>query len=207
MRYLLLLSLCIGCSWGLGESRGYLAKRTEVAMAEIAQNANALRPVFERLENMEIREEAVEVVRRIECRAYDVAETARISQADHGYPPKEDIVLDSDEDQRQVNVASGLSNKKETRRRKLHGIIPGIFRFIVAAGAAVIPESVRKLIYWGVVVIILGAIVFALTWLRGRFYKKALVEYNDAVETLSPEQREELGRSRKLMTQAHKRLK
>jgi len=168
-----------GCSWGVGESLGYLAARHEASARAQHADAAEIEALCEPLPEDE-RKAVSEMVERIKVRAVDDARCARIEQEANPFPPEKPVELRSTEDDEEVEVAAGTFRARNIRRRrvaefgeKAAGVVGRIIKTVVRN---VIPAWML----WLVRGLAAGvAIFFALSvamWIKKRFYRSAAVE-------------------------------
>jgi len=172
MKRILALVLCASCSWGLGESRGYIAARNMASAHETVAHADIIIDAIECAPE-EVKQEILPHAEAIKERALDVAEIAIMEADDHGFRPKETPELDSEEDVREVNIYAGKSNKRATRRRKFKEFPGKLVGFIAGIVKSATPAWAKWLLSIAVVVIVVSFVANVVLWIRARFNRKA----------------------------------
>lgn len=170
-----------GCSWGVGESLGYLAARHEASA--LAQHADAAE--IEALCEPMLPEgptvaAVAQLVKRIKVRAVDDARCARIEQEANPFPPRGPVELRSTEDDEEIEIAAGTFRARNIRRRKVAEFGEKAAGALGKLVRTVIKSVIPKWILYLVGALVAGVLVFfafsVALWIKKRFYRAAAVE-------------------------------
>jgi hypothetical protein len=152
MRTIVILLLCSGCTWGVGEYIGY----------DACQRENLARDSHARVEEMKaiipapVLEEVAPYLDRIQTNCSDQVQRAQIIQSGNKYPPKEVPPLRSPADDKRVQEGAGL-NRAVATMRKVGTDLPKV----IGRGAVAFVRDIIPWWVWTALFVLLGGIGFS----------------------------------------------
>jgi hypothetical protein len=213
----LMLLLCLGCTWGAGERLAYDSVAREQIDKEIAAKS--------RLIVCELADMKGQVPRPgasvIDSRAREIGELAaqgiqraRIAQLYYGAQSK-DIILGNGKDQAEVMGLAGIAAQKNARRlwwsRLPQSIVDQVTAFAISFAKAIVVEVPKALVpawvWWALsiaFVIALGIGLFALY--RYLIDQRTIKDFWQGVESMPSYIRKLIGQGRPYLEIAHKKL-